>query len=113
MHRGRQNRDAAGDFTEPKVLDQDLTELAQGELLVLAIHRRAGVDHVAQGTVVVAIHGGVLNQHLDDRRYGEQVADLVLLDQLPEGFGFELVFRRQHGSRAACHVEQRVDARPV
>jgi hypothetical protein len=47
--------------------------------------------------VVVAVHGGVLDQDLDDGRHGEQVADAVLLDRLPEGLGVQLLAGQQHG----------------
>ena len=48
MHVGRQHRDVAGDLAEPEVLHQHLAQLLQRELLIGAVHRRAGVDHVAQ-----------------------------------------------------------------
>ncbi len=44
----RQDCDIAGDFAEAEILHQDLPEFLQRGLLVLAVHRRAGIDNIAQ-----------------------------------------------------------------
>ena len=44
----RQHGDVAGDLAEAEILHQHLAELFQRRLLVLAVHRRAGIDDVAQ-----------------------------------------------------------------
>ena len=44
----RQHGDIAGDLAEPEILHQHLAELFERGLLVLAVHRRAGIDDVAQ-----------------------------------------------------------------
>ncbi len=44
----RQHRDIAGDLAEAEILHQHLAELLQRRLLVLAIHRRAGIDDITQ-----------------------------------------------------------------
>ena len=44
----RQHGDVAGDLAEAEILHQHLAELVQRGLLVLAVHRRAGIDDVAQ-----------------------------------------------------------------
>ena len=53
---------------KPKVLDEDLSEFLQRVLLVLPVHRRTGIDHVAQGRVIVRVDRRVLGQHLHDGR---------------------------------------------
>ena len=44
----RQDGDVAGHLAEAEILHQHLAQLAQGMDLVGAIHRRAGIDDVAQ-----------------------------------------------------------------
>ena len=56
---------------------------SQRVFLVGAIHRRAGIDDVAQQRVVALIHRLVPRQHRQDGRHGEQVGDAVLLHELP------------------------------
>ena len=47
VQRRRQHRDIAGDLAEAEILHQHLAELVQRGLLVLAVHRRARIDHIA------------------------------------------------------------------
>ena len=79
--------DEAFSFVDGRLLAMIFAMLAVGEgldnsgaveLLVGAVHRCAGVDHIAQRGVIEAVDGLVLDQHLQDRRYREQVADAVL-----------------------------------
>lgn len=48
MKRRRQHGDVTGDFTQAEILDQHRAELCKRALLVRAIHRRAGIDDIAQ-----------------------------------------------------------------
>ena len=61
----------------PKYCTSTLPSLFKRRLLVLAIHRRAGIDDVAQGGMIVAVDGGVLDHHFQDRRHGENIGDAV------------------------------------
>ncbi len=113
VHGRRENRDAAGHFAESEILHEHLAQLLQRALLVGAVHRSAGVDHIAQRAVVELIDRRILDQHLDDRRHRESVGHAMLLDELPEDLRLELVRGQQHGCRAARNVEQRVDSSAV
>ena len=113
MHRRRQHSDAARHLAETEILHEDLAQLLQRALLVGAVHRCAGIDHVAQTAVVEAIDRRILDQYLDDGRHGENVAHPVLLDERPEDLGLQLVRGQQHGRRAAGDVEQRMNPRAV
>ena len=46
VHAGRKNRNISGDLAEPEILDEHLSELLKGVLLILTIHRRACIDHI-------------------------------------------------------------------
>ncbi len=94
-------------------MHQHVTEFCQCRLLVLTIHRRAGIDHVAQRGMVVAIDGGVFDHHLEDGRHREHVADAMLLDQ-PEGFVDVKAFRwKQDGFCATRGLHELMDARAM
>ncbi len=113
VQRWRQHRDIAGDLAEAKILHQHVTEFCQCRLLVLAIHRRAGVDDIAQRRVVVAVDGGVLDHHLQDRRHCEHVADAVRFDQ-PECFvDVKTLRRKQDGFRAPRALHELMNARAM
>ena len=113
VHVCRQHGDAAGHLAQAEILHQHGPEFLQRQTLVGAVHGRAGIDHETQRRVVVLVHRRVLNQHLDDGGHGEQVIDAVLLHQLPDRLGIELLGRQQHGGRTARHIEQRMDAGAV
>ena len=108
-----QHRDVARHLGEAVVLHQHRSQLLQRKLLVLAVHRRARVDDVAQARVVVTVHARILDQHLQDRRHGEQVRQAVLLDQRKGRLGVELVRRHQHRLAAAGDHVQLVNAGPM
>ena len=110
MQIGRHHRDVAGDLAEPEILHQHRAELVQRRLLVLAIHRRAGIDHEAQRGVIVFVDRGMLDHHLQNGRHGKDVADAVRLDQ-PERFGdIEFLRRQQDGRHAARRLHELVHA---
>ena len=113
VERGRKHGDVAGDLAEPEVLDQHLSEFLQRVLLVLPVHRGAGIDHVAQGRVIVRVDRWMLGQHLHDGRHGEHVRDPPLLDQPPGLVGVEPVAREQHGLDPARHLHELMDAGSV
>lgn len=81
-------------LAEAEILHQHLAELLQRGFLVLAIHRCARIDDVAQAGMIVLIDGRMLGEHLQDRRHGEDVGDAVLFDQ-PEGLVYVEAFGRQ------------------
>ncbi len=109
----RQHRDIAGDLAETEILHQHAAEFFQRGLLVLAVHRRAGVDDIAQRGMVVAVGGGMLDHHLEDGRHREDVADAVAFDQ-PEGLAdIETIRRQQDGRHAARGLHELMDARAM
>ena len=69
---GRQDGDVAGDLAQAEILHEDRTELLQRLLLVGAVHRRPGIDDVAQRGMVETVDRRVLDQQLQDGRHGEQ-----------------------------------------
>ena len=110
---GRQDGDVPGDLAEAEILHQARPQLPQRVLLVLPVHRRAGVDHVSQAGMVMRVHARVAAERIQDGRHGEHVADAVLLHQ-PPGFRHVEPFpRQQHGHRAARHLRHGMDARPM
>ena len=110
---GRHHRDVAGDLAETKILHQHRAQLFQRRLLVLAIHRRAGIDHVAQRGVVVFVDRGMLDHHLQDGRHGEHVADAVRFDQAERFGDIEFFGRQQDGRHAARGLHELVHAGAV
>ena len=113
MERRRQHRDVAGDLAEPEVLDQHFPELLQRVLLILAVHRGAGVDDVPQRGVVVRVDRRVFGQHLHDRWHGEHVRDAPALNQAPRLVDIEAVTRQQHRLGPARHQHELVYAGSV
>ena len=81
VQRRRQHGDVAGDLAQAEILHQHLAELLQRRLLVLAVHRRAGIDHVAQRGMVVRSTAGCST--IIFRMVGtvKMLRDAVLLDQ--------------------------------
>ena len=78
--------------------------------LIGAIHRRAGIDHIAQRRMIVAVHRLMPRQHGQDGRHGEHVADAMPLDELPGLLAVQPFAGQQHGDGAACHLAQRMNA---
>ena len=113
VQRRRQHRDVAGDLAEAEILHQHLAELLQRGLLVLAVHRRAGIDDVAQRRMVVAVDRGMLDHHLQDGRHGENVADAMRLDQPERLVDVEPLGGQQDGRHAARGLHQLVHAGAV
>ena len=61
----------------------------------------------------MAVHAGILDQHLQDCRYGKQVGQAVLLDQREGRLGIELVRRHQHRLAATSDHVQLVHTGPM
>ena len=110
---GRQHGDVAGDLAEPEILHQHLAERLQRRLLILAIHRRAGIDDVTQGGMVVSLRSRMLGQHFQDRRHGEEVGDPMRLDQAERLRDVEILGRQQDGRHAARGLHRMMHARAV
>ncbi|KEH15071.1 hypothetical protein GY15_00900 [Delftia sp. 670] len=106
VHGGRQHGDAARHLAQAEVLHQHRAQLVQCALLVGVVHGRARIDHVAQRSVVEAVHRGVFHQQLDDGGHGEEIGDPVPLNQLPDLGRVQPVGGGQHCGRTARHVEQ-------
>ena len=96
---GRQHGDVAGHLAHAEILHQHLAQLAQRVHLVGAIHRRAGIDHVAQRGMVVAIHRLMPRQHRQDGRHGEHVGHAMPLDQPPRLLAVQPLAGQQHAWR--------------
>ena len=111
---GRQHGDVAGDLAEAEILHQHLPEFLQRVLLVLAVHRRAGIDDVAQGGMVVRVDRRMLGQHLHDGRHREHVGDAPALDQRPGLVDIEALARAAaRSSRRARDLHELMDAGAV
>ena len=110
MQRAGIDRDVAGDLAEAEILHDDLAELLQRKLLVLAIHRRAGIDHEAQRGMIELVDRGMLDHHLQDGRHGEHVGDAVLRDQSVGFRDVEALGRQQDGGRTARGLHQLMHA---
>lgn len=80
MMRWRQDGDVAGDLAQAEILDQHRAQRVQRADLVGAVHRRPGIDDVAQAGMVMAHDRRVLDQQLEDGEDGEHVADPVAFD---------------------------------
>ena len=106
----RQHGDVAGHLAHAEILHQHLAQLAQRVHLVGAIHRRAGIDHIAQRRMIVAVDRIVPRQHGQDGRHGEHVGDAMPLDQAPGLLAVQPLARQQHGRRAARHLRQSMHA---
>ncbi len=78
--------------------------------LIGAIHRRTGIDHIAQRRMVVTVHRLMPRQHGQDGRHSEHVADAMPLDELPGLLAVQPFAGQQDGDGAACHLAQRMDA---
>jgi hypothetical protein len=85
----RQNSDIAGHLSQAEILDQNFSEFGQGALLILAIHRGAGIDHIAQRRAIVFVGGRMLGEHFQDRGHSEDIGHAPALDQPPRLFGIE------------------------
>src|SRR3546814_12495694 len=82
-------------------------------LLVGAVHRRAGVDDVAQRGVIDAIDGGMEHHAGEDGRHGEHVGDALGLDQAPALRLVEALAGRQHRAYDKRHLRKEVHAGAV
>ena len=109
----RQNRDVARHLAQPVVLHQHAAQLVQRVLLIGAVHRRTGVDHELQRTMVVPVDGRIFDEHLDDGRHREHVVHAMALDRLPDLPGVHLLAGQQHARRTPCGVDDGVNARAV
>ena len=73
MPGGRQHGDISGHFAQAEILHQAGAELAQRVFLILPIHWRAGINHVAQRRMIMRIHGGITTERIQNGRHGEHV----------------------------------------
>ncbi len=63
--------------------------------------------------MVVAVDGGVLDHHLQDRRHCEHVADAVRFDQAECFVDVKTLRRKQDGFRAPCGLHELMNARAM
>ncbi|KAF1852476.1 hypothetical protein Lal_00037208 [Lupinus albus] len=107
---GRQEGDVAGHFAQAVILHQHLAQLLQCMDLVGAIHGCAGIDDVFQRAVIVAVHGLILDQDLDDGGHGEEIVHLVFFHQLPGFLDHQPFGREQDAGRTARGIDHRMHA---
>ena len=84
-------------------LHQARTQFLHGATQILGQNRRTAIDQRVQRSVVVAIHGGRIDQPLHHDRCGKKIGDPVGLDRLQHTFGIER--RRFQNNMGRCFAD--------
>ena len=103
LRRG-QHGDIACDLAQAKILHQNRAQNLNRTHLIGAVHRRSGIDHVAQAGMVVFMNRRVFNEHFHDCWHGKGIRHAPFGNQAPNLSRVELCPAGQNGFHPMRHL---------